>query len=471
MRILFVTPHVGRKDSAYVRTWQMEPLPIATLAALTSKQHEIVYVDERLGESLPEERFDVVAIAVETYTAKRAYEIAAIYEAMGIPVVLGGYHVTLVPEEASQYAHTIVVGFAEDTWPRVLEDLAARQLRRYYRGAKSARYVLPDRSIFRERKYFELSCVETGRGCPLTCSFCSITAATNATYSGRPIDGIVDELRHAKLKNVFFVEDNFVGNIPHAKALMRAIAPLGIRWVGQGTLAMTKDDEMLALMAESGCQGVLIGFESFREDTLLLMDKKINVRYSDYEKMVGKLHRAGIGIYGTFIFGSDTEDEGDVLTTVRRAKEMGIFMAAFNHLVPFPGTEFYRQLLREGRMKDPEWWLSPDFRFGEISFTPKNFTEEALHRLCIEARREFYSVPSIVSRFAGNLKGNATSLRKAAAYAGINYLLRREIDQKDGLPLGNEPTRPKRRYPSWRDSDSQIGRPMIFHSGNLPERR
>ena len=462
MRILFVTPHVGRKDSAYVRTWQMEPLPIATLAALTPKQHEIVYVDERLGEQLPEEKFDVVALPVETYTAKRAYEIAAMYEDMGIPVVFGGYHVTLVPEEASQYAHTIVVGFAEDTWPRVLDDLAEGKLLRYYKGAKAARYVLPDRSIFAARKYFALSCVETGRGCPLTCSFCSITAATNATYSGRPIASIVAELEAAKFRNVFFVEDNFVGNIPHAKALMRAIAPLGIRWVGQGTLAMTKDEEMLELMAESGCQGVLIGFESLKKETLLLMDKRINVHYGDYNKMVDKLHRAGIGIYGTFIFGSDTEDESDVLKTVKRATEMGIFMAAFNHLVPFPGTAFYKQLLREGRMDDPEWWLSPDFRFGQISFTPKNFTQEQLHDLCIDARREFYGVPSIVSRFTSNLKGNATSLRKAANYVGINYLLRREIDQKDGLPLGNNSKRPERRYPSWQASDLQTQTAMIW---------
>lgn len=454
MRILFVTPHVGRKNSSYVRTWQMEPLPIATLAGLTPKKHEVVYVDERLGETLPQERFDVVAIPVETYTAKRAYEIAAFYEAMGTPAILGGYHVSLVPEEAARFAHTIVVGFAEDAWPKCLHDLEQKQLQRVYRGTGKAHFVLPDRTIFGKRDYFPLSCVETGRGCPLTCTFCCISAVTNATYSGRAIESIVEEISTSGIKNVFLVEDNFVGNIKHAKALMRAMIPLKIRWVGQGTLAMTKDPELLELMAEAGCQGVLIGFESLKVETLLSVDKRINIHYKDYDAMTAKLHKAGIAIYGTFVFGADTETESDLRDTVRRVRDMGIFMAAFNHLVPFPGTPLYRQLLQEGRLDDPQWWLSPDFRFGDIVFEPRSFTRESLHQLCLDMRADFYSIPSIVQRFVGNIAGNATTLGKAGIYAYVNYLLRREINEKDGLPLGNEPVRPRERYEPWQPSET-----------------
>ena len=463
MRILFVTPHVGRKRSgSYVRTWQMEPLPIATLAALTPKTHEITYIDERLGDTLPDVQFDVVAIPVETYTAKRAYEIAAFYESRGVPVILGGFHVTLVPAEASMFAHTIIVGYAEDVWPQCLADLSHGRLLRYYRGNTTTRFVIPDRTVFGNRHYVPLSCVETGRGCPHQCTFCSITAATNATYVGRSIESIVTELTMSGVRNIFFVEDNFVGNIPHAKALMRAIAPLNIRWVGQGTLAMTKDQELLELMAASGCQAVLIGFESFNAETLRAMNKGINIHYGDYDAMVARLHRAGIGIYGTFVFGADTDTEQDLRRTVRRVQDMGIFVAAFNHAVPFPGTPFYRQLLAEGRISDPAWWLSPDFRFGDIVFEPKHFSKDTLHRLCIEARQEFYSIASITGRFFGNLHGNATSLRKVVNYGTINYLLRKEISEKDGLPLGNLPTRPIARYEPWLDSGSRIVR--MIHS-------
>lgn len=458
MRILFVTPHVGRKSaSSYVRTWQMEPLPIATLAALTPSEHEIVYVDERLGEKLPQERFDVVAIPVETYTAKRSYEIAAQYESLGVPVVLGGYHVSLVPSEASRYASTIVIGFAEDSWPQCLQDLQEHgKMMRAYRSVGKARFVIPDRSIFRGRPYFPLSCVETGRGCPLTCTFCSITAVTNATYNGRPVESIVEELQASKVRNIFFVEDNFVGNIPHAKNLMRQIAPLGIRWVGQGTLAMTKNQEFMDLMSASGCQGVLIGFESLKEETLIGMDKRINVRYKDYDALTGKLHKAGLGIYGTFLFGADTENEDDIFHTVRRAREMGIFMAAFNHMVPFPGTTLFRELCAQGRIDDQEWWLSPDFRFGDIVFEPKQYTKQRLHELCVEARELFYSWPSIADRLWNNIPGNGTSLKKALSYMWINYLLRREIHEKDGLPLGNDSVRPTARYQPWHASEAPL---------------
>ncbi|HEY7419638.1 MAG TPA: hypothetical protein VH593_30945, partial [Ktedonobacteraceae bacterium] len=187
--------------------------------------------------------------------------------------------------------------------------------------------------------------------------------------------------------------------------------------------------------------GVLIGFESLRHDTLQLMDKKLNVVMGDYKQLIDRLHHYGIGLYGTFIFGYDSESAIDTQRTAESAIDFGLFIAAFNHLLPFPGTPLYKQFQSEGKLTDEQWWLSPTFRFGDVPFNPRNMSAQELHDLCIKARRRFYSVPAMIQR-AMNLKGNATTLRKAGAFWGINVLLRKEIGQKDGLPLGNHPVRP-----------------------------
>jgi len=448
MKITFITPHVGRKSSKeYVRTWQMEPLTIATLVGLTPPDVEIAYYDERVESINFDALTDLAAITVETYTAKRAYEIAAEYHKRGVKTLLGGYHVTLIPDEAQGYADSILVGYAEPLWKQVIRDVERGTLQRRYTQNKAQPYAygMPRRDIFQGKPYFKLSCLETGRGCPLHCNFCSIAAATSSRYNGRSIDSIVAEIASLKNRNVFFVDDNFVGNLKHARDLCRELIPLKINWLGQGTLNMARDEKLLEIMAESGCAGVLIGFESLRHDTLRLMDKQLNVVMGDYKKLIDRLHQHGIGLYGTFIFGYDTESVDDTLHTAEAAIDFGLFIAAFNHLLPFPGTPLYEQFRYEGKLTDEQWWLSPTFRFGDVPFNPKNVTSQELHELCLKARRRFYSLPGMIRRSA-NIRGNATTLRKAAAFWGINALLRKEIGQKDGLPLGNYPVRPSPLY-------------------------
>src|SRR5215472_470752 len=222
MKITFITPHVGRKNSKeYVRTWQMEPLPIATLAGLTPPNIEIAYYDERVEPINFDAPTDLAAITVETYTAKRAYEIAAEYHKRGIRTILGGYHVTLLPDEAQMYADSILVGYAEPLWKQVIRDAEKNMLQRRYTQDKRQPYVygMPRRDIFQGKPYFKLSCLETGRGCPLCCNFCSIAAATASTYNARPIDSIVAEIAALNNRNVCLADDNYVSNPKHARKL------------------------------------------------------------------------------------------------------------------------------------------------------------------------------------------------------------------------------------------------------------
>ena len=443
MKLTLVTPHIGRKRAdEYVHTWQMEPLPMATLAGITPPDVEVAYFDERIEPIDFDDPTDLVGIAVETYTAKRAYEIAAEYHRRGVKTILGGYHVMLVPEEAARYADSILVGYAEPLWERVLRDAERGELEPRYVQDRSEPYSfgLPRRDLFAGKPYFKLSCVETGRGCPLHCNFCSIAAVTGSTFLPRPVESIVAEIETLENRTVFFVDDNFVSNHKRARELCRELIPLGLKWVGQGTLTMARDEKLLSLMAESGCIGMLIGFESLNADTLLLMRKKVNTVLGDYPDLVRRIHEHGISIYGTFIFGYDVETAEDGMRTVDAAIELGLGMGAFNHLLPFPGTPLHQELLDDGRLTDPEWWLSPSYRYGDISFAPRTMTGEELHDLCLRARRRFYSFPSIGRRLLH--RGNGWPPKKAAAALGINLLLRKEIDQKDGLPLGNEPSRP-----------------------------
>lgn len=445
MKVTLIVPEIGRGEKRrYLRTWQMEPLVIATLAGITPTDVELKFFDERIEEINFEEQTDLVAITLETYNAKRAYEISAEFHKRNIPVVLGGYHPTLLPDEAVQYANSIVVGPAENIWEEVLRDAEKNRLKRIYRRPQNLpmQFGVPKRSLFAGKPYFGVGCVETSRGCPLSCTYCSITTVNGGGFFRKSIPQLIEEIQGMNRKYIFFVDDNIIGNIRSAKEMLKALISLKIRWFSQGTINMTWDEDFLDLMKESGCIGVLIGFESLKKETLALMNKKVNIKAGDYEKAIERLHKRGIGIYGAFIVGYDTDDVFDYEKTVEMAVRNKLYMGAFNHLMPFPGTKLYDQLEMQGRLRYEEWWLEPNFRFGEIPFQPKNMSWEELKSIAIECRRKFYSIPSITSRF-WNPTVTLKNPRIAATYVFLNFLLRQEILKRQGFPLGRKNEKPK----------------------------
>ena len=443
LRLTIIHPCIGRRPGQkYIRTWQMEPLPAATLAGLTPAGVDIKFYDDRMEEIPFNEPTDLVAISVETYTAKRAYQIASAYRRRGVPVVMGGFHATLCPDEVAQYADAVVVGEAEELWPEVIDDFRhGTAPRKFYRAQRrpNLRGLRPDRSIFTGKRYLPVGLIEAGRGCHFKCEFCAVTSVFGASQTRRPIDDILDEIRRVQRdfdrKLFFFVDDNITSNLQQAKEFFRALIPLKIRWVSQSSINAAHDEEFLELMARSGCMGVLIGFESVDESNLAAMNKRFNTMGGGFERALANLRRHGIRVYGTFIFGYDGDTPQTFDRTVRFAKEHGLYIAAFNHLTPFPGTPLYDRLQRSGRLRFERWWLDDAYSYNTIPFRPAQIDADELQRLCVEARRKFYTWPSILRRsVAGANRRNGFMFRN---FFLINALHRGDVSARDHYPLGD----------------------------------
>jgi radical SAM superfamily enzyme YgiQ (UPF0313 family) len=438
MRLTLIHPCIGRRiGEPYIKTWQMEPLPPAALAGLTPPGVEISFHDDRM-EPIPYDRpTDLAAISVETYTAKRAYQIASEYRRRGVPVVMGGFHATLCPHKVAQYAESVVIGEAEGLWPRVLEDAARGTLQTYYRSPQrpSLARLRPDRSIYQGKRYLPLALIEATRGCRFACDFCAIQAFFDSTHNARPIDDVVSELQTIRRPLVFFVDDNLTANPQYAKQLFRALIPLNLRWVGQIGIHAAHDDELLALMAESGCQGVLIGFESLNPANLTSMNKGFNAASGGFEEALANLRRFKIKLYITFVFGYDGDTEASFDQTVQFALDQRFYLAAFNHLTPFPGTPLYKRLEAEGRLRYEEWWLNDDYGYNVVPFYPAQMSPERVQQGCVRARARFFGWRNIWRR--GLNPVNRAHPLMWLSYFWINYLFHREVAQRDFYPLGD----------------------------------
>jgi radical SAM superfamily enzyme YgiQ (UPF0313 family) len=439
MRVTLVHPAIGHRiGDSYIRTWQMEPLAPAALAGLTPGDVDVRFYDDRL-ETIPyDEPADLVAISVETYTARRAYEIASEYRRRRVPVVMGGFHTTLVPDEVSQFAESIVLGEAEGIWPTVVDDARHGRLQPVYRSDKrpSLARAFPDRSIFAGKRYLPLGLIEAGRGCHFKCDFCAIQAYFSSTQTRRPAEDVCEEVRRMNKPMYFFVDDNITSNLDEAKELYRQLIPLKIRWVSQASINVAFDDELLELLKASGCQGLLIGFETLNPENLRQMHKAFNTMKGGYEVALANLRRHGIRLYATFIVGYDSDSPAVLPEVVDFAKRHRFYIVAFNHLTPFPGTPLYDRLQKENRLLFDRWWLDPQYRYGMVPFTPKGMTADDVKEGCISARREFYSLRSMWRRSMDRV--NSSSAYMWSNFFGINWMIRKEVTQRRDYPLGDE---------------------------------
>ena len=441
MKITFIKPNIGRREhSLYIDQGRMEPLMLGVLAGLTPPDVEVILYDDRMEVIPYDEQTDLVAITVETYTARRAYEIAAEYRQRGVPVILGGMHPTLLPEEAMQHADSIFLGDAETLWLQVVEDARLDKLQKRYQGPPGIGQlggIMPRRDIFKGKGYLPMALMQYSRGCRYTCSFCAVSQYFDKKHYIRHIDEVLKEIAEQERKFVFFVDDNIASDKKALKALCRELIPIKLKWFSQASLDATKDDELMKLMADSGCVGNVTGFESITRASLRESKKSPNLPgFSNYENEVRILREYGMQTWAAFTLGYDNDTCDSILATMEFALQNRFTFAAFNILMPYPNTPLYRKLEQEGRLLyDGKWWLHPEYRFFQAAFIPERMTADELTDVCHEARKKFNNIPSLLYRFS-DIKTNLRTLWSIAAYWKYTTLFRKEIYQKNGMRFG-----------------------------------
>ncbi len=414
----------------------MQPLVFALLAALTPEPIELSFHDE-LVEPLPVcPDADAIALTVETFAARRAYQLADRWRARGVPVILGGFHPSMCPDEAAAHADAVVVGEAEDTWPRLLADLAAGRLAARYdsAGANGLGGVRFDTRAFAGKRYAPLGLVQFGRGCRFACDFCSIHAFFGAGVRTRPVVEVVAEIAARPERMLFFVDDNLYADPPAARALLEALVPLRRRFACQISMDVAEDPALLGLLRRAGCRVVIVGFESTSVATLRAIGKGANL-HADYERVIRAFHAAHLMIYGTFVIGYDDDGPGTAPAASDFATRHRFALANFNPLMPMPGTRLYARLAAQGRLIHDRWWIDPGYRYGDAMLVPAGMTPEELMTGCRDARSAF-NTPGCIARRLLHPAANAHSPLAAALYLAANLVSRREIIAKQGRRLG-----------------------------------
>jgi radical SAM superfamily enzyme YgiQ (UPF0313 family) len=399
---------VSVNESRWNRYRVWKPLSLMVLAGLTSSEWKITILDENLGvpdyDSMP--RPNLVGITAFTSQANRAYELAAHFRSLDVPVVMGGIHATMCLDEVMQQVDSVVTGEAESIWGQVLNDARQGKLRSRYDGGHpdinrfvSARHdLLPGRYAF--------GAIQTTRGCPLNCNFCSVTTFNGAQYRQRPVVDVVREFQAIPEKRVLVVDDNIIGTRPEhmarAKELFGALAPLKPRkqWIAQATINFADDEELLTLAAKAGCRGVFIGFESPTPEGLRELGKKFNLtKGRDFPASVRRIQRHKILVVGSFIIGLDVDQRGIGKRIADTAGRYRVDTLNTLFLTPLPGTRLWDQMNSEQRIAlatFPQDWQYYTLTFPVARY--KHFTLEGIVREMISCNRRFYSLPRILRR-------------------------------------------------------------------------
>lgn len=438
MKVTFIKPNMGLVSGRpYYDRGRMEPLTFAVLAGQLPESTKCVLYDDRYERIPYSEHTDLVCINVEIYTARRSYEIADRFRSRGVPVALGGYHVSMIPDEAGPHADTLLLGDGEELFLEMVNDLAGGNLKKVYQGHFPPKLsgIRTRWDIFDGKSYLPLRLTQFSRGCPNHCKFCATGSLYQKTHCCRPPEEVIEELKQQSSPFVFFVDDNIVAQPDQAKELFRQLIPLKKRWVSQGSLSFTEDPELMDLMKRSGCAGLVVGFESTNPENLKQMDKNCNMNLESYAPVIEKIRDVGFQLWAAFLMGYDEDDLTSIKKTVQWAIDQKFCFAAFNILSPYPNTPLYEEMQSAGRLLYDKWWLDDRYHFGDCVFQPAKMSPDELTEACFWARRRFNHPLSILKRIF-DFKTNAKDLWSLGTYLAYNPLFRRELFKKHGMVLG-----------------------------------
>ncbi len=402
MRIALISPKgplYRRRGGIWKKSLRYQPLTLTTLAALIPPElpHEVQLIDEGIHDVPDDLSADVVGITVITGTATRAYELADRFRARGITVVLGGPHVTLIPDDAQPHADAVVVGYAEDTWPQLLRDLAGGALKpRYTQGAglDLAGRPFARRDLLPSKHFLTSNVFEATRGCVHACEFCVVPTAWGRRPLQKPVDEVVADIQQHGARKLIFIDLNLIADRAYAVQLFTALIPLRLQWYGLATVLLADDEELLALAARSGCTGLLMGLESLSTANLKGNRKGFNSP-DRYARVVERLHDHGIALQGCFVFGLDDDHPDVFLKTAEFAVEAKIDLPRFAVVTPFPNTPLFRRLDEEGRILTRNWEL---YDAQHVVFQPRHMSVRELSDGVEAAWQHAYSIRSIARR-------------------------------------------------------------------------
>ncbi|MCM2279812.1 MAG: B12-binding domain-containing radical SAM protein [Oligoflexia bacterium] len=405
MKILLIMPDAGMhkfRFGSFVRSAREAPLTLTTLAALTRDDPSIEYrlIDESVDRVPLDFPADLVGISVMTGTARRAYALAEHFRGRKIPVVLGGVHATILPEEARPFADSLVIGMADGLWPQLLRDFREGKLRAEYREEKLAsRYTTipipaPRYDLQRKSGYMMPYTIQATRGCMHSCDFCAVPVIWGNRYIRRPVGEVIRDIRSIPSKRFALNDVSPVDDVEYAKELFRAMIPLKKKWGGLSTTKVIEDPELFDLMVKSGCQYLLIGFESANSETLGSIAKRFN-KPDHYAEVMRQMHQAGIIVQGCFVFGFDHDTRDIFRQTVERVQELKIDIPRYSIYTPYPGTRLFKRLEEEKRILSYNW---ADYNTMNVVYRPKNMSPVELYEGFRWAYRETFKVGRILPR-------------------------------------------------------------------------
>jgi radical SAM superfamily enzyme YgiQ (UPF0313 family) len=440
-KLLLINPlQPYKRDALFDTSTISPPLGLGIIAGLTPDDWEIEIADENFGEFqyIPA---DLVGITALTSAALRAYELSEIYRKKGIPTVLGGIHVSMRPEEAVQYADAIVIGEAEGIWHQVLSDFHEGKLQKRYNGDQLSleNAAWPRRDLFHPGYAYEN--IQTTRGCPMNCDFCSVHTFNGNHYRQRPVEDVLDELETIESEHLFFVDDNLIGynksSAERAIQLFKGMIARGIKkdWYCQASLNIADNDEVLKYAAESGCKMILIGIESEKVEQLQETNKKMNLKIGvdHYEEAFSKIHAHGISVLGALVFGLDSDSKQNLMNRAQYAIDSGIDAMQATIITPLPGTGLFNRLEKENRLlftNYPEDWKH--YHFLEVIHQPKLMSPDELMETMHTCWNLMWNEKTLYRKMLKTLK--ATKSAKAAAWAFTSNM------ERHNTAFGNKKT-------------------------------